>query len=61
MSKQKNYGYKEAWEIKSGSDQSEDDKIRPLEDYSNVEYLVDRKALIIKRSLNVQIKENGVE
>jgi hypothetical protein len=61
MSEQKNYGYKEAWEIKSESDQSEDDKIRPLEDYSNVEYLVDRKALIIKRSFNVQIKEDGVE
>jgi hypothetical protein len=61
MSEQKNYGYKEAWEIKFESDESEDDKIRPLEDYSNVEYLVDRKALIIKRSFNVQIKEDGVE
>jgi hypothetical protein len=33
----------------------------PLEDCSNVEYIVDEDALVIRRSLNVQIKEDDME
>lgn len=33
----------------------------PLENYSSVKYRVDREALMIRRSLNIQIKNNDVK
>ena len=33
----------------------------PLEDYSDVKYPIDKKALLIQRSLNIQIKDGDVE
>lgn len=43
-------------EIKSESDTSEEDQMSPLKDYSDIEYPVDKQTLVIRRSLNVQIK-----
>ena len=47
--------------IEYKSDKFEKDEMPPLEDYSNVKYLVDEKALVIKKSLNVQIKKEDVK
>jgi len=47
-------------EIEYESDKSEDDKMLALKNYSDVEYLINRKVLVIRRSLNVQIKKDDV-
>ena len=47
--------------IESKSDKSEEDEMLPLEDYSNVKYLVEEKTLVINRSLNVQIKKDDIK
>jgi hypothetical protein len=47
--------------IESKSDKSKEDKMPPLEDYSNVKYLVEEKTLVINRSLNVQIKKDDIK
>jgi len=33
----------------------------PLEDFNDVKHLVDEEALVIKRSLNIQIKKDDIE
>ena len=43
-------------DIESKSDKFKENEMPPLEDCSNIEYLVDREALMIWRTLNVQIK-----
>jgi hypothetical protein len=40
-------------DIKSKSNKYEEDEMPPLEAYSDVEYPIDEKALVIRRSLNV--------
>jgi len=47
-------------EIEYESDKSEDDKMLALKNYSDVEYLINREVLVIRRSLNVQIKKDDV-
>jgi len=47
---------REHGDIESESDKFKEDEMPPLEDCSNIEYLVDREALMIWRTLNVQIK-----
>lgn len=47
--------------IEYKSNKSEEDEMPPLKDYSNVKYLVDEKALVINRLLNVQIKNEDVK
>ena len=39
--------------VESKSDKSDQDEMTQLEDYSDVEYLIDGEALMIKRTLNV--------
>jgi hypothetical protein len=48
-------------DIESKSDKSKNDKKPPLEDCGDVEYPVDKNALVIRISLNVQIKDVDVE
>jgi hypothetical protein len=52
---------KEHRDIESKSDKSKKDEMPPLEDYNNVEYLVDKEALVISRTLNVQIKKDDIK
>jgi hypothetical protein len=40
------------------SDKYKEDKMPPLENYSDVEYLVDKEVLVIRKSFNVQIKKD---
>jgi hypothetical protein len=40
-------------DIKFKSNKYEEDEMPPLEAYSDVEYPIDEKALVIRRSLNV--------
>jgi hypothetical protein len=47
-------------EIESESNKSEDDKMLAFKNYSDVEYLINREVLVIRRSLNVQIKKDDV-
>jgi len=47
-------------EIEYESDKSKDDKMLALKNYSDVEYLINKKVLVIRRSLNVQIKKDDV-
>jgi hypothetical protein len=47
-------------EIESESNKSEDDKMLALKNYSDVEYLINREVLVIRRSLNVQIKKDDM-
>ena len=47
---------REHGDIKFESDKFKEDEMPPLEDYSNIEYLVDRETLMIWRTLNVQIQ-----
>jgi len=47
--------------IESKIDKSEKVKMPPLEDYSDVKYLVKEKTLVINKSLNVQIKKDDVK
>lgn len=50
-------------EIESKSDKSESEEIPPLEDSSDekIAYPVEMEALVIRRVLNMQIKEDDVE
>lgn len=48
-------------DIKFKSNKYEEDEMPPLEAYSDVEYPIDEEALVIRRSLNVQIKKDDVE
>jgi len=52
---------KEHRDIELKSDKSKKDEMPPWEDYNNVEYLVDEEALVIKRTLNVQIKKDDIK
>jgi hypothetical protein len=52
---------KEHRDIESKSEKSKKDEMPPLEDYNNVEYLVDKEALVISRTLNVQIKKDDIK
>ena len=45
----------------STSEESDCDDMSPLEDTSDLEYVVDDKVLVIRRSLSVQTKEDVVE
>ena len=47
-------------EIEYESNKSEDDKMLALKNYSDVEYLINREVLVIRRSFNVQIKKDDV-
>jgi hypothetical protein len=40
------------------SDKYKEDEMPPLENYSDVEYLVDKEVLVIRKSFNVQIKKD---
>ena len=48
-------------EIVSTSEESDCDDMPPLEDASDLEYVVGDKVLIVKRSLSIQTKEEDVE
>jgi len=48
-------------EIVSTSEESDCDDMPPLEDASDLEYVVGDKVLVIRRSLSVQTKEDDVE
>jgi len=48
-------------EIVSTSEGSNCDDMPPLEDASDLEYVVDDKILVIRRSFSVQTKEEDVE
>jgi len=48
-------------EIVSTSEESDCDDMPPLEDASDLEYVVGNKVLVIRRSLSVQTKEDNVE
>jgi hypothetical protein len=48
-------------EIMSTSEESDCDDMPPLEDASDLEYVVDDKVLVIRRSLSVQTKEDDVD
>jgi hypothetical protein len=48
-------------EIMSTSEGSNCDDMPPLEDASDLEYVVDDKILVIRRSFSVQTKEEDVE
>ena len=52
---------RELGKIKSENDILKEDEMPSLDDYSDIEYQVDEKALMIIRSLNVQIKDDDVE
>jgi len=52
---------KDDGEIVPPSEESDYDDIPPLEDASDLEYVVGDKVLVIRRSLNVQTKEDDVE
>ena len=45
----------------STSEESDCDDMSPLEDTSDLEYVVGDKVLVIRRSLSVQTKEDDVE
>jgi hypothetical protein len=60
MSKKRTMVIREHREIEYESDKSEDDKMLALKNYSDVEYLINREVLVIRRSLNVQIKKDDV-
>lgn len=47
--------------IKSKSEKFKEDEMSPLEHCSYVKYLVDREALVIMITLNIQIEEDNVE
>jgi len=40
-------------DIEFKSDKFKEDEMPPHEDYNDVEYLIDRKTLVIRRTLNV--------
>jgi len=44
--------------LKPKSDKYKEDEMPPLENCSDVEYLVDKKVLVIRKSFNVQIKKD---
>jgi hypothetical protein len=44
-------------DIESKNDKFEEDRMQPFKDCSDVEYPVNREAMVIKRSINVQIKK----
>jgi hypothetical protein len=48
-------------EIVSTGEESDCDDMPPLEDASDLEYVVGDKVLVIRRSLSVQTKEDDVE
>jgi hypothetical protein len=48
---------KEHEEIESKNNKFNEDWMPPFGDYSNVGYLVDEKALMIRKALNVHIKK----
>ena len=48
-------------EIVSTSDESDCDDMPPLEDASDLEYVVSDKVLVVRRSLSIQTKEEDVE
>jgi hypothetical protein len=60
MSKKRTMVIREHREIEYESDKSEDDKMLALKNYSDVEYLINREVLVIRRSLNVQIKKDDM-
>ena len=49
---------KEYEEIESKSDKCEEDDMVQFDDFSDIEYLVNREALVIRRSIKDQIKYN---
>jgi len=50
-------------EIECESDKSDDDKLPPLEDCSDVEitFPIKREAFVIRRMLNMQVKEDDID
>ena len=48
-------------DIEFKSEKFKEDEMPSHEDYNDVEYPIDRKTLVIRRTLNVQIKEDDVE
>ena len=50
-------------EIECESDKSDDDKVPPLKDCSDVEitYPIKREVLVIRRVLNMQVKEDDID
>jgi hypothetical protein len=48
-------------EIVSTSEESDCDEMPPLKDASDLEYVASDKILVIRRSLNIQTKEDDVE
>jgi len=44
--------------LKPKSDKYNEDEMPPLENYSDVEYLVDKEVWVIRKSFNVQIKKD---
>jgi hypothetical protein len=52
---------KDDGEIVSTSKDSDCDNMPPLEDASDLEYVVGDKVLVIKRSLSVQTKKDDME
>ena len=52
---------KERGEIESKNDTLEEDEMPPLKDGNDIKYPINEEALVIKRSLNIQIKNDNVE
>ena len=48
-------------EIVSNNEEFDCDEMPPLEDASDIEYAIGDKVLVIRRSLSVQTKKDGVE
>jgi hypothetical protein len=51
---------KECGEIESKNDTLEKDEMPSLEDCNDIEHPINEEALMIKRSLNIQIKDDNV-
>jgi hypothetical protein len=52
---------KERGQIESKNDTLEEDEMPPLKDGNDIKYPINEEALVIKRSLNIQIKNDNVE
>jgi len=52
---------KERGEIESKNDTLEEDEMPLLKDGNDIKYPINEEALVIKRSLNIQIKNDNVE
>jgi hypothetical protein len=44
--------------LKPKCDKYKEDEMPPLENYSDVEYLVDKEVLVIRKLFNIQIKKD---